>query len=312
MAYAQFRYDQTIGNYFGMSPKSPHAALFPKLNKTLLEMAASGRVSQIYSKHEALAQTKAQKIKLSAEEKKWLAAIPKPLKIGNELDWPPFDFVKDGEPMGYTIDIVQLMAEKLGISIELVNGFTWAELVEKFKQGEIDVLPATYKTEERQKTMAFTKEYATDPSILIVKKSSTDIFELADLVDRKIATIEGYAATGALEKRHPRIKRILVKNVLEGLQKVSLGEADAFVGSLGVISYIMQQHFIPDIKIIGDSKLKSTVETKLHMPSSKTGRFCGTYCRKVWTSLLQTNFRRSDRDGCQFLFPLLNRTTAWN
>ena len=55
-AYGQFRYEQTIGNYFGMSRKSQYAALYPKLNKTLLEMAASGRVSQIYSKHEALAE----------------------------------------------------------------------------------------------------------------------------------------------------------------------------------------------------------------------------------------------------------------
>jgi hypothetical protein len=33
------------------------------------------------------------------------------LKIGNELDWPPFDFVEDGQPKGYSIDIVQLATE---------------------------------------------------------------------------------------------------------------------------------------------------------------------------------------------------------
>jgi polar amino acid transport system substrate-binding protein len=205
------------------------------------------------------------KVSLSTKMKQWLAANPGPLKIGNELDWPPFDFVENGQPKGYSIDIVRLAAEKLGIAIEFVNGFSWAELVEMFQQGTLDVLPCIYDTEERRKTMVFTKEYATNPSVLIVKKDSTDILELADLVDRKIAAIEGFATTKALEKRHPRIKRILVKNTLEGLQKVSFGEADAFIESLGVVSYIMDKHFIPDIKIIGDSKLKTPVETKLHM-----------------------------------------------
>ncbi|MEJ2247304.1 MAG: transporter substrate-binding domain-containing protein, partial [Acidobacteriota bacterium] len=210
-------------------------------------------------------QTQGRKVSLSTKEKQWLAANPGPLKIGNELDWPPFDFVEDGHPEGYSIDIVRLAAEKLGIAVEFVNGYSWAELVEMFQQGKLDVLPCIYDTEERRKTMAFTKEYATNPSVLIVQKNSTDIFELADLVDRKIAAIEGFATTKALEERHPRIKRILVKNTLEGLQKVSLGQADAFIESLGVVSYVMDQHFIPDIKIVGDSKLKTSVETKLHM-----------------------------------------------
>ncbi|MBW2193434.1 MAG: transporter substrate-binding domain-containing protein, partial [Deltaproteobacteria bacterium] len=202
---------------------------------------------------------------LTPKEKKWLATNPGPLKIGNELDWPPFDFVEDGQPSGYSIDIVRLVAEKLGIAVEFVNGYSWAELVEMFQQGKLDVLPCIWNTEERRKTMAFTKEYATNPSVLIVKKKSTDIFELADLIDRKIAAVEGFATTKALKEHHPRIKRILVKNALEGLKKVSLGEADAFIESLGVVSYIMDTHFIPDIKIVGDSKLKTSVETKLHM-----------------------------------------------
>jgi PAS domain S-box-containing protein len=210
-------------------------------------------------------QTQGRKVSLSNKEKKWLAANQGPLKIGNELDWPPFDFVEDGQPSGYSIDIVRLIAEKLGIAVEFVNGYSWAELLEMFQQGKLDVLPCIYDTEERRKTMAFTKEYATNPSVLIVKKNSTDIFELADLVDRKIAAIEGFATTKALKERHPRIKRILVKNALEGLQKVSLGQADAFIESLGVVSYVMDKNFIPDIKIVGDSKLKTPIETKLHM-----------------------------------------------
>lgn len=216
--------------------------------------------------------------KLTLEEQNWLEQH-RVIRIGNELDWPPFDFVEEGEPKGYTIDIVRLMAEELGIAVKFVNGFSWAELVEMFEQGKLDVLPAIYKTEERRKTMAFTKEYVGNPSILIVQENSTDIAEMADLVDRKVAAIEGYATTKALKERHPRIKQILVKNVLEGLEKVSLGEVDAFVADLGVVSYIMQYHYIPGVKIVGDSKVKTPMETKLHMAVLKD--------RKILRDLLQ-------------------------
>jgi PAS domain S-box-containing protein len=236
-------------------------------------------------------QRQGRKVSLSTEQKQWLAANPGPLKIGNELDWPPFDFVEDGQPNGYSIDIVRLVAEKLGIAVEFVNGYSWTELVEMFQQGKLDVLPCIYKTEERNKTMAFTKEYATNPSILVVKKSSTDIFELADLVDRKIAAIEGFATTQAIEERHPRIKRILVKNALEGLKKVSLGEVDAFIESYGVVSHIMQQHFIPDIKIVGEAKLKTSMETKLHMAALKD--------RKILRDLLQKGLDAITADELQ-------------
>jgi len=183
------------------------------------------------------------------------------------------------------------VAEKLGIAVEFVNGFSWTELVEMFQQGKLDVLPCIYKTEERQKTMAFTKKFAGNPSVLIVKTSSTDIFDLADLDGHKIAAIEGYATTTALEKRHPGIKRILVKDALEGLQKVSLGEVDAFIETFGVVSYLMQKNFILDIKIIGDPKLKTLMESEIHMAVLKD--------REILRDILQKGLNAITADELQ-------------
>ncbi|MEO5327027.1 MAG: transporter substrate-binding domain-containing protein [Magnetococcus sp. THC-1_WYH] len=50
-SFADYRYQQRIGNYFGMSKKSPHAGLFLPLNETLKEMALGGRVTQLYRLH---------------------------------------------------------------------------------------------------------------------------------------------------------------------------------------------------------------------------------------------------------------------
>ncbi|MBF0602391.1 MAG: ABC transporter substrate-binding protein [Nitrospirae bacterium] len=48
---ADYHFNQKIGNFYGMSKKSPHAASFPALNATLAEMSASGRVTELYKIH---------------------------------------------------------------------------------------------------------------------------------------------------------------------------------------------------------------------------------------------------------------------
>ena len=50
-SYANYKYVQRIGNYYGLSKKSPHAQVYQKLNEVLLEMTKSGRVAEIYKKH---------------------------------------------------------------------------------------------------------------------------------------------------------------------------------------------------------------------------------------------------------------------
>ncbi|MFC2140432.1 substrate-binding periplasmic protein [Candidatus Auribacterota bacterium] len=50
-SYANYKYIQKIGNYYGMSKKSLEANIYLKLNEILLEMAKSGRVTEIYKNY---------------------------------------------------------------------------------------------------------------------------------------------------------------------------------------------------------------------------------------------------------------------
>ncbi len=132
-------------------------------------------------------------INFTNEERKWLASH-QVLKVANELDWPPFDFAEDGEPKGYTIDLFKLVAKKVGLKFEFINGYTWDELLNKFKNGEIDVLPAVYSNPERRKFSLFTKTYAGNPLLLVVNNKS-DFSILEDLIGYTIAVVSGYAIT---------------------------------------------------------------------------------------------------------------------
>ena len=63
----------------------------------------------------------------------------------------------------------------------------WAELVDQFHAGAIDVLPAVYFTPERSKTMAFTSGYAVNPPALVFHADRTELRSLADLKGLKLA-----------------------------------------------------------------------------------------------------------------------------
>ena len=201
---------------------------------------------------------------LTEEQQAWIAANPT-IIVGNELDWPPFDFAEGGEPMGYSIDVVRLVAKKAGLKVAFVNGVTWAELLAKLERGEIDVLPAVFASDERRKIYAFTNEYATNPSVLVVAENDTETTGIEHLPGRTLAVIEGFATQQVLSERYPEIGQHLVSGPKEGLQAVSLGKVDGFIGARGVISYILQNSAIPNLRIAGQVDFKSMEEAQLHM-----------------------------------------------
>ena len=59
-------------------------------------------------------------ISLTKAEQAWLIEHPV-IYVTSEVDWPPFDFVEDGEPTGFSIDYLNLVAEKAGLNFSYVT-----------------------------------------------------------------------------------------------------------------------------------------------------------------------------------------------
>ncbi|MEH0761106.1 transporter substrate-binding domain-containing protein [Vibrio sp. 16] len=98
------------------------------------EVIASNRVIQA-----SKTSVDTSRIILSEQEQALIDATPA-LLTSNQLDWRPYDYAKAGEPQGYAIDLLQLMAAKLGITLEFVNGFDSLSLLNKLESDELDIV----------------------------------------------------------------------------------------------------------------------------------------------------------------------------
>ncbi len=60
--------------------------------------------------------------------------------VSNQKDWGPYDFSVSGQPMGYAVDVLNLVAQQTGIKLEFINGFDSKMLSEKYRKGNLDIL----------------------------------------------------------------------------------------------------------------------------------------------------------------------------
>ncbi|WP_158498882.1 transporter substrate-binding domain-containing protein [Magnetospira sp. QH-2] len=191
---------------------------------------------------------------LTDEEKAWVAAHPV-LRIHNESDWPPFNFYTDGKPRGYSIEYMNLLADKIGVKIDYKTGPTWGEFLGMMKSKDLDIMLNIVRTPERLKYLAYTKPYTSNPNTILSRRDNPYGEDLTKLYGKTVALPKGFFQEEILRRDHPEIKLLLVKDVAEAMKAVSFGKADAAVGELAVFKHLIGRDMMTDLVISGELKL---------------------------------------------------------
>ena len=230
-------------------------------------------------------------LQLTKAEQAWIKANPQ-IKVANEIDWPPFDYVKNGQPAGYAIDVARLIAQKTGLGLKFINGYSWDELLQQFKAGKIDLLPALFVNDERRKYILFTRNYYSQPSVMVVHKNNNDISKIEHLENKHVAGVKGYSFTSAIQRIVPSATMVQVSSIHEGLKSVSLGKADAFVDSIGTVSYLLDNNFIPNLKIISEINHPQLDSPSIHMGVAKDNLILNSILNKALASISRKEKRK--------------------
>ncbi len=189
-------------------------------------------------------------IKFTPQEKAYINNHPV-IKVGNEMDYPPFDFAIEGQPQGYTIDLLNLLAKKIGIRFEFINGYTWDEIVQLFREHKLDLLPFLVKTPERSKFMLFSDRVFRDRQMYITRKDHPDITNVTQLYGKTISQGKNWSTVELLQANYPQIPLLLVDNLEEMLSTVAYGKVDATIADEVAATYMIKQKGMSDLKVAG-------------------------------------------------------------
>ncbi len=186
---------------------------------------------------------------LTANELKWLNEH-RSIRLGVDTSWAPVEFIDtDGEYKGLSADYMAIFAEQLGINWVKPEKITWSEVLTKLKNKTLDVAPMISRTPERETYLNYTKPHLDFPSVIFNRRGSTQLRGVEDLVGTKVAAVKGYSITKKLRSDHPLLELKYYQTVKEALRAVSVGEADAFVGSLAVGGYLIGQEGLTNLQV---------------------------------------------------------------
>ncbi|MCG7497003.1 transporter substrate-binding domain-containing protein [Vibrio sp. Of7-15] len=188
-------------------------------------------------------------IQWTSQEKKYLAH-KKFLTFCTEPDWMPLESSLDDQHLGISADLLNLIAKKIEIPMELLPTKSWAESLQMIKDGKCDFLPMAAKTVDREQYLVFTRPYFKSPLVITTLPTLPFIADLSSLSNHKIGIVEGYALFDILKSEYPNIHFIEVDSITSGLSKIKKGEIFGYIDSLEVISYAIQRSF-PDLIING-------------------------------------------------------------
>jgi len=226
-----------------------------------------------------------EKIVLTDEEKKILESR-RVFKVGNEMDWAPFDFVKNGKPAGYSIDLMELLAKKLGIEFEYVNGMTWEQLVKAFNNNELDILPNIYKTPEREKTMVFSTSYF-DNAFGVFTQKGVVFNKLQELKGKSVALPLNFSQRDILVSAGLEPVFIDTADMKEALQLVASGKADYTMESATLVQYMLTQYGIPNVELVMFPEFKDDVTPSLHFAVQKNKEILMSALQKALDSVTE-------------------------
>jgi len=174
------------------------------------------------------------------------------LRVGVLTACPPWCYLDENyNNVGFDVDIAKLLAENLGVELELVE----TENVNRapyIVTGKIDILIAVFgNTLDRAKSVAFSKPYAPYTLVVVGRKDDVDFKKWTDISSRKIAIGRASTADIILSKVAPEGTTIVrYDNPIDYVLALEQGKVDAFSDGYTNAAHIVQSH--PKWEIKGD------------------------------------------------------------
>lgn len=127
--------------------------------------------------------------------------------VATEDDYPPFEFVVDGKPMGYDHELLALLRKSAGFEIRQ-EILPWQGILPGVASGKYDVaLSAAVITDERVKSLDFTIPISESTMAYVKRKGDASIKSIKDLSGKTLGVQQGGASFQVLPELEAELKK---------------------------------------------------------------------------------------------------------
>jgi len=178
------------------------------------------------------------------------------LKVGTNLGYVPYEMMDErGNAIGFDIDLARLVAEELGVELQLVI-VDWQGLLAGLTVGKYDlVICGLGRTLERAKRLAFTKPYDSIGQSALISNRLPGITNLEELnsPDVTIAVMQGTTGHLAAERLLSKAQIRQLTEREEAAMLVAQGRVDAMLFDAPLVRFYTYKY--PDTTYMVDQVL---------------------------------------------------------
>lgn len=172
------------------------------------------------------------------------------LVIGLEAQYVPYEFFKDGQIIGYDVDILNKFAAKLGVKLKMVDT-EWSGIIPALLAKKFDaILSGMTITKERAEKVNFSMPYAEATNVILVRANEANIKTAEDIAGKKVGAQIASAGDKVLIGFEEALKKKgkpgytdkkLYDHYPEAYQDLTNGRIDAVVNSYSTLAVVMKE-----------------------------------------------------------------------
>lgn len=186
---------------------------------------------------------------LSNEDRQWLQRRQHLVLGSSRPDYPPLEInVSQRDYEGLSADYAGIIAEQLGISIEVRRFDSRHEAIAALRDGRIDLLGSSNAFEAADAQLSLSASYADDLPVIVTREGRS-LKNTPDLAGLRLAMVDHYLPASSVRSLYPKAQLSLYRSTLAGLAAVELGEADAYLGDAISTDFAIGKSYQGTLKI---------------------------------------------------------------
>lgn len=192
-------------------------------------------------------------VRLDEQDRQWLREHPVLYMGISGPDYPPFEITRNHQDLeGLTADYADMLAQVLGIRIEVRRYARRDVLIDALKRGDVDLLGTSNNFEIAEPDLVLSRAYAEDQPMLATRLDDT---LPSDMAGKRIAMVEDYLPLTSVQAFYPKATVQRYASAMDALGAVAFGADDVYLGDFISANYLINTNYRNDLQLLGPSGL---------------------------------------------------------